>query len=683
MAWLGDLVVRLKAETADFRQDLGKASESAQSSFRSMERSYARTIGVLGASVSVAAFVAFTKDIIATRAALDDLADTTGDSVESLDGLRRQAAISGADFNSMGDSITKLAKNINNADEESAAASVALRSIGLSIGEIRRQKPGEAFETIARSLNRFEDGAAKVAIANALMGRSGAAMLPVMKDIAENGRLVGEITAEQAAQAERLEKNWNRVKLSFQDAAVVLANPLITSLDDLLKRLREIQNLFESGSWLKGASTLGGLLGNSGGFGALATGSNIGGKIGQWIWGDRSADPDKQREDALAAFRAGERGSHSAPKGKLKFDPEAESKRIESLNRDAENMRKVEEAARKLRMELAHLDDQRGVALLAELAQNYQEWFKNQELLDSGVANHVEQQQRLIDVQKDATRQTQEFIEQMQFETSLFGKSRSEVELLVAARHADLELRRAIAAIPVDENPFGAPDLTTMLAVMEAQERQKKALLAGIKERQVAEREWSFGAQQAIDDYVDHAGNAAEQSARLFSNAFRNMEDALVSFVQTGKLDFRSLANSIVADLIRIQVQQSLIAPIKNAGGLAGFFGQFGGGGAASGSAMQAGGDMAVVGAFASGTNYVPETGLALVHQGEQIIPAGEGRGGDMVIHMDNRGASVEAVQEAFRQIQRLRASMPGVAISAVVDQARSNPGFTRALRGA
>jgi hypothetical protein len=37
---------------------------------------------------------------------------------------------------------------------------------------------------------------------------------------------------------------------------------------------------------------------------------------------------------------------------------------------------------------------------------------------------------------------------------------------------------------------------------------------------------------------------------------------------------------------------------------------------------------------FASGTDYVPRTGLAMVHQGEAIIPAGENRGGNVTVQV-------------------------------------------------
>lgn len=47
------------------------------------------------------------------------------------------------------------------------------------------------------------------------------------------------------------------------------------------------------------------------------------------------------------------------------------------------------------------------------------------------------------------------------------------------------------------------------------------------------------------------------------------MTDALVNFVMTGKLDFRTLANSIISDLIRIQIQRAITLPLANA--MAGF----------------------------------------------------------------------------------------------------------------
>ena len=54
------------------------------------------------------------------------------------------------------------------------------------------------------------------------------------------------------------------------------------------------------------------------------------------------------------------------------------------------------------------------------------------------------------------------------------------------------------------------------------------------------------------------------QTERLVKNAFKGMEDALVEFVTTGKLDFKSLADPIIADLVRIQIRQSITQPLAN-----------------------------------------------------------------------------------------------------------------------
>lgn len=47
-----------------------------------------------------------------------------------------------------------------------------------------------------------------------------------------------------------------------------------------------------------------------------------------------------------------------------------------------------------------------------------------------------------------------------------------------------------------------------------------------------------------------------------FTDAFKNAEDALVDFVKTGKLNFKDLVNSLIADLARIQIREKLLNPL-------------------------------------------------------------------------------------------------------------------------
>ncbi|KIA81862.1 hypothetical protein QR66_02460 [Chromobacterium piscinae] len=75
---------------------------------------------------------------------------------------------------------------------------------------------------------------------------------------------------------------------------------------------------------------------------------------------------------------------------------------------------------------------------------------------------------------------------------------------------------------------------------------------------QQAAGDWSLGASRALENYADHARDVAGQMEQMFSRAFGGMEDALTKFVMTGKLSFTDFANSVIEDLIRIQIRQSM-----------------------------------------------------------------------------------------------------------------------------
>lgn len=216
------------------------AQDKASQAFAAVEKSMGK---VLLASLSVGAigtsFVAFMADAIKTRSALDDLSDTTGDNVRTLDALRRQAEVSGFEFEQLSGGLTKFARNLNAADDEGKAAAQAVEAIGLKVADLRAMKPADAMIEVARALGGFEDGASKVAVAVALMGKEGAKMLPYLKDLAEAGELNGRITAEQAAQAERTEKEWRKLTRAFKDGKDALADELIPVLGDYAEQLRK------------------------------------------------------------------------------------------------------------------------------------------------------------------------------------------------------------------------------------------------------------------------------------------------------------------------------------------------------------------------------------------------------------------------------------------------------------
>jgi tape measure domain-containing protein len=65
--------------------------------------------------------------------------------------------------------------------------------------------------------------------------------------------------------------------------------------------------------------------------------------------------------------------------------------------------------------------------------------------------------------------------------------------------------------------------------------------------------------QQGAKTYFDTIGDFAKQTQDAVAGAFKGMEDALVKFVLTGKLNFKDLARSIISDLARITVRAALL----------------------------------------------------------------------------------------------------------------------------
>lgn len=87
---------------------------------------------------------------------------------------------------------------------------------------------------------------------------------------------------------------------------------------------------------------------------------------------------------------------------------------------------------------------------------------------------------------------------------------------------------------------------------------------------------WEDGLKRGFQSVLSEAQDMATQIETAIKNAFKSMENALVDFVMTGKLDFKSLVDSIVADLVRMQIKQTITQPLSSALGAINFGSLFG-----------------------------------------------------------------------------------------------------------
>lgn len=146
----------------------------------------------------------------------------------------------------------------------------------------------------------------------------------------------------------------------------------------------------------------------------------------------------------------------------------------------------------------------------------------------------------------------------------------------------------------------------------------------------------SSGLERGILQFLKSAEDFGSQFETVLKDAFSGIEDAFVNFVQTGKLDFKQLANSIIADLARIVARVLIIRPLLQALG-----GVFGGGGSGSIPGFATGGSIFVGGSGGVDSQLV----VARATPGERIDFTPPGRasssGGTSVVVNNFSGAPV------------------------------------------
>lgn len=193
----------------------------------------------------------------------------------------------------------------------------------------------------------------------------------------------------------------------------------------------------------------------------------------------------------------------------------------------------------------------------------------------------------------------------------------------------------AESAAALDEASAAASDLTDTLAETEAQAGRAgaagraagDALAAGAGAAQAG---WVRVAE-ALKGYATEAVDVAGQMGESLVRAFKGAEDAFVGFVTTGKFDFKSLADSILADITRIALRSAILGPLANA--LSGVFA--GGGGIFAGIFHQGGlvggpaqGRLVPAAAFVHAARYHaggyaglrPDEVPAILQRGERVL---------------------------------------------------------------
>lgn len=178
-------------------QKLGYAAKRTQadvSTLKSIELSRVFISAVQGAA---SGFTSFVSGASAAVASLDDLANRTGVSTQSLQAYQFAAEVSGVSIETFGRSIQKLLINLGEAQTGNKAAIKSFADLGISVAELAGLTPEQTFERVAAAISELPNPSQQAAAAVGLFGKAGAELVPVFR---EGAGFLGEMRAE----AERL-----------------------------------------------------------------------------------------------------------------------------------------------------------------------------------------------------------------------------------------------------------------------------------------------------------------------------------------------------------------------------------------------------------------------------------------------------------------------------------------------
>lgn len=157
-----------------------------------------------------------------------------------------------------------------------------------------------------------------------------------------------------------------------------------------------------------------------------------------------------------------------------------------------------------------------------------------------------------------------------------------EKKYLDIARAAD---DSAKAAIRAEEARRGAPlSDAEIKKYYETARKGSQELVNAQKKLYDSSRTFSSGWTKAFKEYKDAASNAASAATRVFDKFTQGLEDLFVEFAKTGKFEWKNFVNSIMEELLRSQIKQTLANvlsiqnPLSSGGGSIGdmFGGIFG-----------------------------------------------------------------------------------------------------------
>lgn len=628
---LGSLLIEIAMNNPRLQTDMAAAKRIVQGGMGDVRKAIdlAKTGLVFLTGIgSLAAFKGMVESGIEAKAALADLTAQTGDTVESFSALVRVGEYSRTTGEDIAAAMNKLTKGLAGVDEETKGAARGIGLLGLNLKEFQALAPGEQLRQVATALSGFRDGSEKSAIAMALLGKSGAQLLPFLKELAERSDTVATTTAESAKQAKQFEDNIVALKIAGDAWKKTIVDAMLPSLVDLTDQMAKAHN---TGDRLRalwdnflGNARLDGLsrqrkeleqLGHTIEYTEFQLSEMLKGQKAEPY--NRSYSEGVVRlQSELEALRARAAAASEALKSAANIASPLQifnDRRTSNPNDDKRKLNvgglgddaiKAEAEYQKLMGTINLFISQKQAELDAgkELTEGQRLQVKVLEELDNAkrkltvsqklnadanlqfalaISNEKDvldrdlkwleesrqENQRILDQAYEKVSAYEDEIKQLKLQGEEYGLNAEQVDRLRVSRTRDIATRLDERAAALRSSP-AHEDLVRLYGLQAERLRE----IAKLNEERIAREHQEHydpltGASKGIKDYLDEVARAGDATRDAVTGAARMAEDTLVDTFAKGKLDASRFIDYVIAEFLRLQIVRPLMQSLLSFGG--------------------------------------------------------------------------------------------------------------------
>lgn len=573
------LGVVLGIDTAEFIKGIGSAT-LAVSKFVEASKTQI-SVGLAGMSALIAKTTAYADNVT-------DLADANEMSISSVMALGSALAVSGGKAENAGKMLSSLTGKIDDVTQGVTDAEKPFERLGISIAEIASSSNEQLLRRVVEQLAKMDDVVKRNALAAQLFSKAGknitwSQFQEELQSATERFKSSEEGIRAMADAADSLNIIWTTLMSA-------VAKGVGTDLKATVDYLDQIKGSLEAvGTVIRYVFETIVVLGSD----VLFVFDRLGSAAKTW-W-------NLDNENAQKNIESWKQYNEESRKARENLD--AFQKKI--LTNEPDKKSSSNEDEKKIQRQIELNTQQKNMLEMAKLLSVEYERQQSFQLAQLAIRN------QMLGMTNDQ-RRVQEAINQVLQQTSQkiddITKRREEAVGRGASKAVIAEYDRQIEKITELKDKYveGA-------RIIEESSIQ-------------TQRTFTYGWDTAFKQYAEDAYNYGKMGADMFSSITNNMNSAIDKFVETGKLSFADFAQSVIKDLIKIQLRMLAMQAFSGAGNaMMGWFGSGGGTAASAGAGADywAGLAGAADGGLITGPTLVGENGpeIFVPQRSGTIIP--------------------------------------------------------------